>query len=111
MKLAEDLAACTIPFFPMSSKTRSIFQLLRACKAQARPSVKKGVKAEKAASAQASRKISGSVLGSVTGVDMRLNYLIFWMTKHTITMRKMKALSLSIQSIKLIKLVLLLLEW
>ncbi len=55
----------------MSSKTRSIFQQRRECKARARPSVKNGLKATKAASAQASGKISGSVLGSVTGVEMR----------------------------------------
>jgi hypothetical protein len=66
---------------------------------------KKGVNAAKAASAQASGKFSGSFLGSVTGVDMRhlllllpFLYLIFWMTKYTITMRKIKALSLSILS-------------
>jgi hypothetical protein len=108
-------------FLPMSSKTRSIFQQLRASKARARPSVKKGVNAAKAASNQASGKISGSVLGSVTGLDMpslanekrflnlqigllgqprcfHSSYLIFWLTKYAITMRKMKALSLSIQS-------------
>jgi hypothetical protein len=56
---------------PMSSKTRSIFQQLRASKARARPSVKKGVKAAKAASSQASGKNSGSVLGAVAVFDMR----------------------------------------
>jgi hypothetical protein len=49
-------------FLPMSSKTRSIFQQLRASKAAlARPNVKKGVKA-KAASAQASGKIQALFL-------------------------------------------------
>jgi hypothetical protein len=90
---------------PMSSKTQSLFQQLRASKAWARPSVKKGVKAAKAASAQLQELyqalflvLSLLLICAICGCCFHSSYLIFWMTKCKITMRNMEALSLPIQS-------------
>ena len=94
---------------PMSSKTRTIYQQLRASKS----------KRSKRASANddAGGKISGPVLGSITGVDLRhllllLPFLLFDLLDEEVnSYNQTNGCNLFNPVHELIKLVLLLLEW
>ena len=106
---------------PMSSKTRSIFQQLRASKSRATGKAKKTRRTSESESAknvaQNAGKISGQVLGSITGVDLRhllllLPFLLFDLLDEEInSYTQTNGCNLFNPVHELIKLVLLLLEW